>query len=241
MGWMNRITKWEKRYQLDQGEVAAGPSAPKDATTNNDDILKPNGDKQTVNTDSTGGGYVDELHRGIGLWGTLATSFAQQGVMASTTLLFGYGLSNGGPAVMLQVWIIGSFFSIIVGFCLAEICSKMPQAGSVYNWAGQLSKREESAVISYSTGWLNFLGNAASSVGYSFGFGQFVAALYDINADVPLSLGMQVLAAMLGTIVMAMVRGPLLPPYSHYLLTSSHTPPTHPSHLSLSTGEHHSY
>ena len=180
MGWMNRITKWEQKYRTERSGVAAATNSQKDDLTN-DDILKPNGDKQTVNTESTGG-YQDELHRGIGLWGTLATSFAQQGVMASTTLLFGYGLSNGGPAVMLQVWIIGSFFSIIVGFCLAEICSKMPQAGSVYNWAGQLSKREESAVISYSTGWLNFLGNSASSVGYSFGFGQFVAALYDINA-----------------------------------------------------------
>ena len=182
MGWMNRITKWEQKYRA-EGDVAAASNSQKDDLGNHD-ILKPNGDKQTENTESTGG-YVDELHRGIGLWGTLATSFAQQGVMASTTLLFGYGLSNGGPAVMLQVWIIGSFFSIIVGFCLAEICSKMPQAGSVYNWAGQLSKREESAVISYSTGWLNFLGNSASSVGYSFGFGQFVAALYDINAVRP--------------------------------------------------------
>ena len=163
------------------------------------------------------GGYNEELHRGLGLFGTLSTSFAQQGVMASTALLFTYGLSNGGPAVLLYVWIIGSVLSCIVGICLAEICSKYPYAGSVYNWAGELTTKEKAPITKYATGWLNFLGNAFSSVGYSFGFGQFVASLYDLRQaasftgtddsmrPAPLSLGMQVLIAMLGTTLMAAV------------------------------------
>ena len=53
-------------------------------------------------------GYEGELHRGMGLLGTLSTSFAQQGVMASTALLFSDGLCNGGPAVLFYVWVIGS-------------------------------------------------------------------------------------------------------------------------------------
>ena len=161
-------------------------------------------------------GYEEELHRGLGLFGTLSTSFAQQGVMASTALLFSYGLSNGGPAVLLYVWIIGSVLSCIVGICLAEICSKYPYAGSVYNWAGELTTKEKAPITKYSTGWLNFLGNAFSSVGYSFGFGQFVASLYDLrqvaifqgdddHRPAPLSLGMQVLIAMIGTTAMALV------------------------------------
>jgi len=59
---------------------------------------------------------------------------------------------------MIWVWIIGSIFSIIVGACLAEICSKLPNAGSVYNWAGELAPRKYSPISSYVTGWLNFLG-----------------------------------------------------------------------------------
>jgi amino acid transporter len=151
--------------------------------------------------------YEQELYRGLTLLGTFATSFAQQGVMASTTLLFGYGLTNGGPAVMLYVWIIGSIFSIIVGSCLAEICACYPYAGSVYQWAGELSTKDEAPLMSYTTGWLNFLGNATSTAGYCFGFGQFVAALYDIQStnSTGLSLGYQVLIAMLGTTIMAVV------------------------------------
>ena len=105
---------------------------------------------------------------------------------------------------MLYVWILGSFFSCIVGVCLAEICATLPNAGSVYNWAGELSHQKNAPVVSYTAGWLNLLGNATSAVGYSFGFGQFVAALYNIvNPNDALSLGFQVLFAMSGTLLMA--------------------------------------
>ena len=107
---------------------------------------------------------------------------------------------------MLYVWIFGSLLSIIVGFCLAEICAKLPNAGSVYVWAGELAPIKNAPLASYSAGWMNFLGNAASSVGYSFGFGQFVASVYDIyHPDNTLSLGYQVLIAMMGTVLMAIV------------------------------------
>ena len=154
---------------------------------------------------SSGDAYPQVLHRGLGLMGTFSTSFAQQGVMASTTLLFGYGLSNGGPAVMLYVWLIGSLLACITGACLAEICSKLPYAGSVYHWAGHLAPPGQAPIASYWTGWLNLLGNAASSVGYSYGFGQFVSALYNIDAPVPLSPGATVGIAMAGTVTMAFV------------------------------------
>jgi hypothetical protein len=43
----------------------------------------------TLESNNEGMAYKQELHRGLNLLGTFATSFAQQGVMASTTLLFG--------------------------------------------------------------------------------------------------------------------------------------------------------
>jgi amino acid transporter len=107
---------------------------------------------------------------------------------------------------MLYVWIFGSVLATIAGICLAEICSKMPYAGSVYHWAGELGGKEHGPALSYATGWFNFIGNATSAVGYSFGFGQFVASLYDIrHPNDQLSLGMQVLIAMLGTALMVAI------------------------------------
>eukprot|EP00475_Leptophrys_vorax_P012243 TRINITY_DN1865_c0_g1_i2.p1 TRINITY_DN1865_c0_g1~~TRINITY_DN1865_c0_g1_i2.p1 ORF type:complete len:558 (-),score=150.45 TRINITY_DN1865_c0_g1_i2:96-1664(-) len=151
-------------------------------------------------------GYKQELFRGLNLMGTFSVAFAQQGVMASTTLLFGFGLTNGGPAVMLWVWIFGGLLSIGVGMCLAEICSKFPYAGSVYQWAGELAPVQHKAGWSYTTGWLNFMGNAASAVGYSYGFGQFVAALVEIQQpDNVMGTGAIVGISMGATVVMAFV------------------------------------
>lgn len=113
---------------------------------------------RTETSDTSDIAYTQELHRGLGFVGTFATAFAQQGVMASTTLLFGYGLRNGGPAVMLYVWLVGSLLACITGACLAEICSKFPYAGSVYHWAGKLAPPGHAPIASYWTGWLNLLG-----------------------------------------------------------------------------------
>ena len=63
--------------------------------------------------------------------------------------------------VMLWGWIITSFFTMIIGASMAEICSTYPSAGSVYHWSGMMAPPGAAPLISYITGWANFLGNAA--------------------------------------------------------------------------------
>ena len=43
---------------------------------------------------------------------------------------------------MVWGWVVSAVFTLIVALCMAEICSVLPQAGSVYYWAGQLAGPE---------------------------------------------------------------------------------------------------
>jgi len=96
--------------------------------------------------------------------------FTAVAVISCISVLFDYGLATGGPVVMIWGWIIGSTFTIIVGFSMAEICSSYPSAGSVYHWAGMLAPKEWAPIASYICGWFNFIGNAASDASFAYGF-----------------------------------------------------------------------
>ncbi|CAF1001139.1 unnamed protein product, partial [Didymodactylos carnosus] len=96
---------------------------------------------------------------------------------------FNYGLNTGGPAVIIWGWIIGSFFTIMIGLSLAEICSTYPSAGSVYHWAGQLVPIKYTAIASFICGWFNFLGNVAGDAAFSSGFAYIINAAIVLNGE----------------------------------------------------------
>lgn len=96
--------------------------------------------------------------------------FTAVAVITATSVLYGYGLRTGGPVVIVWGWLMGTFFTIIVGLSMGEICSSYPSAGSVYHWAGMLSTLEWAPASSYITGWFNFLGNAAGDAAFAYGF-----------------------------------------------------------------------
>jgi amino acid transporter len=54
-----------------------------------------------------------------------------------------------------------SVYTVIIGSCLAEICSVYPNAGSVYYWAGMLASEKRAGLAAFITGYFNLLGNAA--------------------------------------------------------------------------------
>jgi amino acid transporter len=114
--------------------------------------------------------YKQELLLGLNGIMNFSFCFTAVNVVSSFVILYSYGLNNGGPASIIWWWIIGSFFTIIVGLSMAEICSSYPSAGSVYHWAGMLSTPKWAPLASYSTGWLNYIGNAAADASFASGF-----------------------------------------------------------------------
>lgn len=79
-------------------------------------------------------GYMQELYRGFSPFMSFSFCFTAVNVFASMSLGFTYTLNTGGSGVAIWSWILGSFFTILIGLSLAEICSIYPSAGSVYHW-----------------------------------------------------------------------------------------------------------
>ncbi|MEJ8653798.1 amino acid permease [Streptomyces sp. MS1.AVA.3] len=70
--------------------------------------------------------------------------------------LYGFGLTTGGPAVMMWGWGGVGVMVMFVGAGLAEVTSAYPTSGALYFQAEQLGGRK----YGWYTGWLNLLGLA---------------------------------------------------------------------------------
>ena len=108
-------------------------------------------------------------------------TFTSVAVISSITVTFGTGLLTGGPAVLIWSWIGASFFTIMVGLSLSEICSTYPSAGSVYHWAGMLADTKHAPLVCYITGWFNFIGNAAGDASFAYGFASLLSSLVSFS------------------------------------------------------------
>ncbi|KAJ3218767.1 hypothetical protein HK099_004932 [Clydaea vesicula] len=125
-------------------------------------------------------GYKQELYRGFSSFMNFSFCFTAVAVISSLSGLFETGMATGGPALLFWSWIIGGALNIIVALCLAEICSTYPSAGSVYHWAGSLASHKWAPLLSYITGWFNFLGNAAGDAFFAYSFSGMVNSVYQI-------------------------------------------------------------
>ncbi len=79
-------------------------------------------------------GYTQELYRGFSPFMAFALCFSSVNVLTGISIGFTYTLNTGGSGVAIWSWTIGSFFTILIGLSLAEICSVYPCAGAVYHW-----------------------------------------------------------------------------------------------------------
>ena len=138
-------------------------------------------------------GYAQDLRRGFGGWFTsFAFCFTAVAVLPSITTGFQTSLGMGGPIEMVVTWIIVSIFTIIAGCIMGEICSSYPSAGSVYHWAGQLAPPKWAPILSFVTGWINFLGNLCGDAAYGWGFSNLLCGVLSDRYGTEVSLGGQV-------------------------------------------------
>jgi len=128
-------------------------------------------------------GYKQTLRRDLTVVQNFGVSFSIISVITGIPSLFLYGLNTGGPAVMSIGWVVVSFFTMIVGLAMAEICSSTPTSGGPYYWAAKLSPPRYAALASWLTGWFNLLGQVAITTGISFACATFIATAAEIGTD----------------------------------------------------------
>src|SRR5271166_567028 len=133
-------------------------------------------------------GYAQELRRRMGGFSNFAVSFTIISVLSGCLTLYFFGMSTGGPVVIVWGWIIVGLATTIVGLGMAEIASAYPTAGGLYYWSAKLSKNNPGA-WSWFTGWFNLLGQVAVTAGIDFGFATFFTIFLNLTANYGTSNG----------------------------------------------------
>ncbi|WP_407699917.1 amino acid permease [Streptomyces liliiviolaceus] len=122
-------------------------------------------------------GITPTLARKMGGFGNYAVSFSVICILAGGMTLFGFGLHNGGPAVMVWGWVGIFAMTLVLGSCLAEVTSVYPSAGALYHMADRLGGRG----WAWLTGWLNLLGLVAAIAGIDYGAASFIGAFASLQ------------------------------------------------------------
>jgi urea carboxylase system permease len=102
-------------------------------------------------------GYRQELHRQLGPFASFAAGFSFVSILTTVFQLFGFGFSFGGPA-FFWTWPIVFIGQFSVALIFAELASRYPVSGSIYQW----SRRISNEVIGWFSGWLMLIGYIVS-------------------------------------------------------------------------------
>lgn len=128
-------------------------------------------------------GYKQELKRDLGLLQNFGMSFSIISIPTGIPTLFLFGLTTGGPAVMVWSWIVVACFTLLVGLAMAEVCSAHPTSGGPYFWAAMLTTKRRAPLASWITGWFNLLGQVAVTTGISFGCATFISTACTLKTN----------------------------------------------------------
>ncbi|RJQ82016.1 amino acid permease [Pseudonocardiaceae bacterium YIM PH 21723] len=98
-------------------------------------------------------GYRQELHRTLGSFSAFAAGFSFVSILTTVFQLFGFGYSLGGPA-FFWTWPVVLGGQLLVALVFAELAARYPLAGSVYQWAKNLSP----GFTGWLAGWMMLIG-----------------------------------------------------------------------------------
>ncbi len=94
-------------------------------------------------------GYRQELHRSIGTYASFATGFSFVSILTTVTQLFAFGFFFGGAA-FFWTWPLVLAGQFLVALMFAELSSRWPISGAIYQWSSRLGGR----VWGWTAGWL---------------------------------------------------------------------------------------
>lgn len=98
-------------------------------------------------------GYKQTLHRQWKLFESFASSFAALYFIGGIRVTFSIGVGAGGPAAYWSSYVITCFFVMITAAVLAEVCSALPAAGSIYFWAAESGGRKYGRLFGFIVAW----------------------------------------------------------------------------------------
>jgi urea carboxylase system permease len=103
----------------------------------------------TDNNDLASFGYRQELKRSMGSFSSFAAGFSYISILTGLFQMFHLGYGVAGPA-FFWTWPFVLLGQLLVALCFAELASKFPLSGGVYQWA----KFTGSPFLGWMTGWI---------------------------------------------------------------------------------------
>ncbi|KAK9902829.1 hypothetical protein WJX75_007746 [Coccomyxa subellipsoidea] len=124
-------------------------------------------------------GYKQELRREWGPAASFSGSLVFMAFTGGVTGTFSIAYEDGGPATAVWGWISVAICNIFVALSMAEIVSAYPIAGGPYFWCIELTNNEPKyVIIGWITGWLNVLGQFASTAFIGFFLANHLGAMW---------------------------------------------------------------
>ncbi|KAK2748525.1 hypothetical protein FQN57_000659 [Myotisia sp. PD_48] len=118
-------------------------------------------------------GYKPVLHRSYTLLESFATTFAALYFVGGVRVTFSTGIAAGGNLAYWTNYLITAVFTFITASVIAEICSALPSAGSIYLWAAEAGGPKYGRLLGFvvawwsTTAWTTFCAsNTQSAVNY---------------------------------------------------------------------------
>jgi urea carboxylase system permease len=105
--------------------------------------------RATDNTDLASFGYRQELKRSMGSFSSFAAGFSYISILTGLFQMFHMGYGVAGPG-FFWTWPFVLVGQLLVALCFAELASRFPLSGGVYQWA----KFTGNPFLGWMTGWI---------------------------------------------------------------------------------------
>ncbi|KAG8409242.1 hypothetical protein J3458_019358 [Metarhizium acridum] len=98
-------------------------------------------------------GYKPVLHRTLNLFHNFSTTFAALYFIGGVRVTFATGIAAGGNLAYWTSFIVTCVFTFITAAVIAEICSSLPLAGSIYLWAAEAGGPRFGRLFGFIVAW----------------------------------------------------------------------------------------
>ncbi|KAI1076102.1 amino acid/polyamine transporter I [Whalleya microplaca] len=98
-------------------------------------------------------GYKPVLHRTFNLFHNFATTFAALYFIGGVRVTFSTGIAAGGNLAYWTSYLVTCVFTFITAAVVAEICSSLPLAGSIYLWAAEAGGPRFGRLFGFIVAW----------------------------------------------------------------------------------------
>lgn len=98
-------------------------------------------------------GYKPVLHRTYNLFHNFATTFAALYFIGGVRVTFSTGIAAGGNLAYWTSFIVTCVFTFITAAVIAETCSSLPLAGSIYLWAAEAGGPRFGRLFGFVVAW----------------------------------------------------------------------------------------